>query len=299
MPETDGESKTAKRVARKFWFAVSSEIFEHEIVGAQARSPKPADPKRHAWPPLMVWLWLIKEAARQDRQRVIKGQVIPLRRGQVAVSQRYLGREANWGREAVRGFLERLVRHGMIALGSTQDPHSTDTKTNPPLSVVTICNYDTYQHDWRASNPAATQQQPSSNPRLYIETDTQVDSEEVSSSSKSKEEETARPLQLAPSIVEELRSVVGSKRADELVAEYLASPYARQARSINWAFRGWLRKGGIQISGKGDAAVKLADVLELCPRDAQGRPVTALPTTVSSANDWRDRARAATGRVKH
>src|SRR5262245_19757672 len=123
VPNEAAESKSSpRRVPRKFWFAVCSEMFEHEIVGAQVAPPKPADADRHAWHPFRVWQWLIKEAARQDRNRVIKGTVIPLRRSQLAVSERYLAREVNWTRKAVQVFLQRLEKFGMVRLSTSARP---------------------------------------------------------------------------------------------------------------------------------------------------------------------------------
>jgi hypothetical protein len=289
-----------KPANRKIWFAVCGDMFEHEVVGMQVAPPRPADPKKPSWPPFVVWQWLIKEAARQDRERVIKGKVIPLRRGQVAVSERYLANLTNWGRKAVRVFLERLERFGMVAAMAAPWGAATETvlvttkgqaspKKGPTITVLTICNYDVYQHAPKRRGPQRAQQGPTRGPRLYIED--REDRKDISSSINPKglDEESRSPLQLAPSLVDELRGVVGAQRAGELVAEYLASPYAKGARFINRAFKGWLRKGGIQITGHGTGAFKIADALDLCPRDARGHAVTTLPKAVTGNDDWRAR----------
>lgn len=57
-----------------------------------------------------------------------------------------------------------------------------------------------------------------------------------------------------PSLVKELGLRVGEDRASEIVAEYEASSYARDAKVLSAAFRGWVRNThDITISGRGSA----------------------------------------------
>ena len=90
----------------------------------------------------------------------------------------------------------------------------------------------------------------------------------------------------------------GAERSAELVREYLASDYARKAKVLDKAFIGWLRKTyGVVISGAGNAMPSITDVVGLCPKDANGRPDTTLPKTVTSGTiDWRARALMAPSR---
>ncbi len=170
--EDGGEIKAS--VSSKRWFAVCEDMFEHEIVGAQVRSPRPADPKRDAWPPFMAWQWLIKEAARMDRRVFINGEQVSLRRGQIATSQRYLAQRFNWGRQAVREFLDRLAKHDMASLCGSTEKFNFDPPRNPAATIITIRNYGTYQHSPKINNPASnqgtTQEQPRSNPKQYRDT---------------------------------------------------------------------------------------------------------------------------------
>jgi hypothetical protein len=271
----------------KVWFAVCSDIFDHEIVGMHVQPPKPDAANKAACAPMLAWLWLIREAAHQDRKRIIKGKVIPLRRGQVVVSVRYLARELNWTYKAVRVFIDRLARHGMVETTCVR----IESKRGAPITVLTICNYDIYQHKSHMqgrSKGAARAQQGHKTLHRYIE-----DREDTSSSINPKglEEEGAAHLQLAPAVVEALRQRVGQTYADELVAKYLANPYAKTARVIDRAFQGWLKRTyGIVISIAGKATPTDAEVLALCPQDAAGRPVIALPSAVTAQHDWRARA---------
>lgn len=131
------------------------------------------------------------------------------------------------------------------------------------------------------------------------ESDSDLRERESSSgnSSRSHEEEDAKPLQLAQAVVEELREAVGDVvYADALVAEYLTSEHARNARFLNRAFKGWLRAGGILITGAGKAAPSRAEVLALCPKDEHGRAITALPKTVTpDTGSWRTAGTALRG----
>lgn len=65
---------------------------------------------------------------------MIKGQMISLERGQQARSEVTLAKEWKWSRGKVRRFLSRLEGDSMIV-------HQTDNLT----SIITICNYDSFQ----------------------------------------------------------------------------------------------------------------------------------------------------------
>ena len=146
MAEEAEESKPRQRGAlRKLWIAVARDIFEHDIVGA---------PEDEPWPRTLVWLWMLAEAAYQDRRRTINGHTIHLRRGQLAVSERYLAAKVNWTRKMARSFLLRLQKHGMVSLSTVSRDGQlvldfAGTKVapgqGPTLTVVTFCNYDVYQ----------------------------------------------------------------------------------------------------------------------------------------------------------
>jgi hypothetical protein len=109
-----------------------------------------------------AWVWLIENAAWKDTTAYVSGKVIPLRRGQLVFSQRFMAEKWKWGRQRVRTFIERLEKTEK----STQD-------TTQGVTILTICNYDRYQgeqpspqpKEQPASNPPLTQQQPSDNPK--------------------------------------------------------------------------------------------------------------------------------------
>lgn len=130
-------------------------VFDHELVGMHVRTPAPADKSRHAMQPMLMWLWMTKEAAKRDRKRLISGQMVYLRRGQLAVSYRYFAEKANWGMKTTRLFLERLADFDMITLSTAQDADQlrlnfsartlNGIQKGTGVSVISICNYETYQ----------------------------------------------------------------------------------------------------------------------------------------------------------
>ena len=60
---------------------------------------------------------------------------VRLKRGQLAVSERFLAERWAWGKTMVRNFLKRLTKEGSIETNSEQG-----------ITVITICNYETYNH---------------------------------------------------------------------------------------------------------------------------------------------------------
>lgn len=103
-------------------FAMDRGWFEHE-----AFAPEPYTERE-------AWAWLIAEAAYKERRRRVAGRIIELKRGQLAVSLRFLSEKWNWRKSKVERFLRRLSVLVMI-----------ETASETGVNVVTICNYDKYQ----------------------------------------------------------------------------------------------------------------------------------------------------------
>ena len=168
----------SKPLVHKFWIAMCTDVLDHEVVGMQVRPPTPADKARHSQQPTLIWLWMLREAAHKERKRLIAGQMVRLRRGQLAVSYRYLAEKGNWGLKAARLFLQRLEAFDMITLSRAQDvdqlPLNFEARKlngiqkGTPLTIVTICNYDKYQHDPAARGTVRAQQGHSRGTKPYI-----------------------------------------------------------------------------------------------------------------------------------
>lgn len=81
-----------------------------------------------------AWAWMIARAASTDRTRRVGTAMVPLRRGQLAHSLRFLAKRFQWSHSRVQRFLARLVTESMI-----------DTVTESAVTCVTIRNYNKYQ----------------------------------------------------------------------------------------------------------------------------------------------------------
>lgn len=151
----DGEFKDNPPVANRPWIRFCVDMLEHDIVGL---------PKDEPWNRHNVWEWMLCEAARLDRKRVIQGKTVYLGRGQLAFSLRFLSRKAMWSVAKLRRYLATLRRHGMIeATGAsgTQgnlfsgELHLSDAspKGGTGITIVTVSNYRKFQ-DVQKKRPA-------------------------------------------------------------------------------------------------------------------------------------------------
>lgn len=104
-----------------------------------------------------AWLWMIEAAAYEPHTRYVKGHAISLQRGDILVTQRTLADEWKWGRQRVRGFLNKLELLGSLKQVATHG-----------LTHISVCNYAKYQDQQPSAQPtsAATSQQPKVQPTL-------------------------------------------------------------------------------------------------------------------------------------
>lgn len=92
-----------------------------------------------------AWMWLIEQAAWKARSFRIGKHVVPVGRGQIAASERYLAQKWQWHASKVRRFLARLQAAEMVEAHSTRE-----------YTVITLCNYDLYQGE-RSTDEAPTE----------------------------------------------------------------------------------------------------------------------------------------------
>jgi hypothetical protein len=114
-------------MSEKGFIAIVRGILDHPLVGA--RKPYSA---------LEAWLWFLLEAVwKTQRIGFQAGRYIgtlELERGQLSYSLRFIARKLGWSVKRVRAFLDRLEADGMIT-----------TQTGTGQTLITICNYNTYQ----------------------------------------------------------------------------------------------------------------------------------------------------------
>lgn len=84
-----------------------------------------------------AWIDLISMARYEDSpiKMIIRNQTVEINRGEAPVSIRYLGERWSWSKNKVVLFLEKLTDDFMIKIGTAKGTTQT---------VLTICNYDTY-----------------------------------------------------------------------------------------------------------------------------------------------------------
>lgn len=91
----------------------------------------------------LAWIDLLMSASFDDSKIKIKGRVLEVKRGQFCASQVTLQKRWGMSQNKVKRFLLMLQNEGMIKL-----------ETNELTSIITICNYESYQTDERAGGRA-------------------------------------------------------------------------------------------------------------------------------------------------
>lgn len=103
------------------WFAVKRGITTHEVfVGRPDR--------------LLIWMWLLDNAAWKDTKHDVNGKVIVVPRGCVSASERRIARETGLGYQVIRTFLSQLKTERMINAEVVQG-----------RNLIRLCNWDVYQ----------------------------------------------------------------------------------------------------------------------------------------------------------
>lgn len=81
-----------------------------------------------------AFVWLIEQAAYKPTRVHAGSGAISLNRGQLSHSLRFMAKAWQWDEAKVRRFIASLVREGII-----------DAVADAGQTVITICNYETYQ----------------------------------------------------------------------------------------------------------------------------------------------------------
>lgn len=84
--------------------------------------------------PFEAWIDLLLRASHEDQKEPVGVDFIVVKRGQVLTSQLQLSKEWFWSRKKVTHFLSSLQKDIMISV-----------KTTTKWSMITICNYESYQ----------------------------------------------------------------------------------------------------------------------------------------------------------
>jgi hypothetical protein len=126
------------------YIAISRAIFDHPLL----KSKKP-------FSRLEAWQWLINAAGWVERGNRNKFGTIHTERGQLCITRRELGVSWNWPKSNVDRFLRKLAQENMILLGEALNGPKNKLQDSPvigyPQTMITVCNYDKFQHLGRAA----------------------------------------------------------------------------------------------------------------------------------------------------
>lgn len=103
------------------WFAVKRGITRHHVFQGH--------PER-----LVVWMWLLDNAAWKDTPHDVNGKTVIVPRGSVSASSRRIAKECGLGHQVVRTALDRF-----------KSEHMVNTRLTHGRSLITLCNYEKYQ----------------------------------------------------------------------------------------------------------------------------------------------------------
>lgn len=97
--------------------------------------------KREPFTEREAFVWLIMEASFKARMKRVGNVEIPLQRGQLAASLRFMAEAFQWSEARVRRYFDRLKKRRMI-----------DAATDAGITVVSVCKYNDYQSGERSTD---------------------------------------------------------------------------------------------------------------------------------------------------
>jgi len=113
-------------------FNVARAIWDHPVFAPSPFSEREA------------FLWLVSEASWKPRTVRAGKVIVDLERGQLCASLRFMAEAWGWSKSRVERYLKRLENHAMIC-----------AKSGTGQMVLTIQNYNEYQHPWDSGGTQA------------------------------------------------------------------------------------------------------------------------------------------------
>jgi hypothetical protein len=188
------------------YFAVHRGVWEHDLF-----EPAPFSERE-------AWMWLVSSAVWKPTKVRVGNKMVPLNRGELSFSERFLAEKWQWAKSRVHRFLALLESEKMITRNSDHG-----------LNQITICNYEKYQSPW-------TTQRTTSEP----ETDHERTKEEEPNNlniDKIREARTA-PSVFTPgskALADALWKALGITHALQIPPELAGADW----RALEWENAGW------------------------------------------------------------
>lgn len=130
------------------WVAIARSMRGHPLVGFHLFA-KPANSARGATQPALAFIDLIMECQYEDGTVVNGGRRMAIKRGQMVGAVSWLAHRWNWTPMAVRIWLDKLEADMMI---SREIPGSEGRHAGAVSTVISLSNYDQFQHDVGSNN---------------------------------------------------------------------------------------------------------------------------------------------------
>ena len=88
-----------------------------------------------------AWIDLLWLASHEPQKKLINNRLVILETGQRDLSYRFLATRWLWSKNKVIRFIKMLENDSMV-----------DTDSDTGQTIITICNYETYQRGWKKTN---------------------------------------------------------------------------------------------------------------------------------------------------
>jgi hypothetical protein len=218
-------------------FAVSRRIWHHPEFAPSAFSEREA------------FLWLVSEASWKPRRVRAGDCVVDLDRGQLAASVRFIASAWKWTPARAQRFIFRMKKAEMIRV-----------ETDTGVSIITLCNYDEYQHVSQSTDTGPIQDR--------YRTDTNYKKDEIRKEGIEKEEgkpsskktigerlsgEWFLPMEWGEWAVNEGLSEAQIRTQADTFKDYWISQPGAKGRKTDWqaTWRNWIRKSKERGNGNG------------------------------------------------
>jgi len=201
-----------------------------------------------------AWIDLIQQACfREESKRMVRGKLIPLAKGELIASRRFLEERWNWSNTKIEKFMKLLEKDAMITRKKRQGE-----------TVITLCNFGRYNNVFSGKTPQKRQRSARETPeKRHLDAKEKKEKKENKEIILSNDLESSEPpknserriLEYEPVITELIEKFpeVEVRAEIEKAIDWLKSKGVRKKDYVAFA-RNWLRKK--ETSGTGQSAAR-------------------------------------------